>query len=113
MSPRTAFRLALRLIGVFSIVQSIRGVFELSGWMSSLLLQGSFPDVPSYLGALLGLALQIAIAVHLFFGPEWLVNLAYPRGRLCTECGYLLKGLPDAGNCPECGQAYQAPAAEE
>jgi hypothetical protein len=27
-------------------------------------------------------------------------------GRLCTECGHNLSGLPDIGNCPECGHHY-------
>lgn len=29
-------------------------------------------------------------------------------GRLCWECGYVLKGLPDRGECPECGTDYDA-----
>jgi hypothetical protein len=27
--------------------------------------------------------------------------------RVCSECGYLLHGLPDAGRCPECGVEYE------
>lgn len=27
--------------------------------------------------------------------------------RRCQACGYDLRGLPDAGNCPECGEGYE------
>ncbi|MEK6702477.1 MAG: hypothetical protein AABZ53_09450 [Planctomycetota bacterium] len=27
-------------------------------------------------------------------------------GRLCTDCGYNVSGLPPAGTCPECGHTY-------
>ena len=30
-------------------------------------------------------------------------NLPAANDLLCEQCGYLLNGLPDAGNCPECG----------
>ena len=30
------------------------------------------------------------------------------EGRLCTECGYSLRGLGDDGDCPECGTAFHA-----
>jgi len=26
--------------------------------------------------------------------------------RMCARCGYDLKGLPESGACPECGQAF-------
>jgi hypothetical protein len=28
------------------------------------------------------------------------------RFRVCWQCGYHLRGLPDAGSCPECGTAF-------
>ena len=28
------------------------------------------------------------------------------RGRVCTNCLYDLRGQPDDGQCPECGQRY-------
>lgn len=31
----------------------------------------------------------------------------------CTGCGYYLRGLPDAGTCPECGVGYQRTSAPE
>ena len=33
--------------------------------------------------------------------------------RVCPTCGYPLKGLADAGNCPECGEAYELDALRE
>lgn len=27
-------------------------------------------------------------------------------GRLCTQCGHSLAGLPDSGLCPECGHRF-------
>lgn len=30
--------------------------------------------------------------------------------RVCPTCGYPLKGLADAGNCPECGEVYELDA---
>lgn len=27
-------------------------------------------------------------------------------GRLCTQCGHSLAGLPDEGHCPECGNRF-------
>lgn len=32
-------------------------------------------------------------------------NLPADTDVLCEQCGYRLNGLPDAGNCPECGTA--------
>jgi hypothetical protein len=29
-----------------------------------------------------------------------------PDAGICSGCGYDLTGLPDIGNCPECGQTY-------
>ncbi|MEO1130025.1 MAG: hypothetical protein AAFX05_10035 [Planctomycetota bacterium] len=33
--------------------------------------------------------------------------------RLCCCCGYDLRGAPDAGTCPECGEAFSLSALRE
>ena len=35
-------------------------------------------------------------------------TLIRTRGMCCTHCGYSMVALPEAGNCPECGQTYYA-----
>ena len=34
-------------------------------------------------------------------------KLRHHDNKLCTECGYVLDGLPDEHTCPECGTPYK------
>ncbi len=36
----------------------------------------------------------------------WRKELRAVDFKMCPQCGYLLKGLPDVHTCPECGTAY-------
>lgn len=42
--------------------------------------------------------------------PAFLAPLDDPH---CLECGFLLKGAPPAGTCPECGSAYDEVTSRE
>jgi hypothetical protein len=115
MKYKTLFRLALRLVGILLIAESLPwlvvgcaalaldvftgGVFAASSGFISWQFQNA---VIHLLGGLTGL--------YLFFGGAWIVNRAIPSNRpYCPECGYEITGLPPEGLCPECGTAYRRP----
>jgi len=59
--------------------------------------------------------LIMVVVVHVFlywYAYRWRLE-AYGRllkandWAVCRECGYLLKGLPSEGICPECGTSYE------
>lgn len=111
---KTAFRLAVRWLGLWLFVSNIAGLvggivsFALE-FASSGLVSGIFSWM-IYNVLLSGL--QCGIGLYLFFGGEWIVNRAIPSNRpYCHECGYQLTGLPAGGQCPECGMAYLRPQA--
>ncbi len=114
MKYKTAFRLALRAIGVLFVAQHAPALFL---QLIALLVQ--FAE-----GALTGLGLSalsgwgfqnaagaviaVAIGLYLFLGGKWVVDRAIPSNRAyCHECGYELTGLPGNGTCPECGTPFQ------
>lgn len=116
MRYKTAFRLAVKAIGVYLIVESLMGLLTASAYLTSLSLSGTLGGGGGFdwyfqviqfvhpIGALV-------LGLYLFFGGRWIVNLAIPSNRpYCHECGYELRGLPAEGECPECGVAYRVPA---
>ncbi len=104
MKYKTAFRLALKAIGVWLVAQTIESL----PWTGSLLVNAWGDPSQAYRwqaavpGALANI-LGIGVALYLFFGAKWIVNLAIPSNRpYCQECGYELTGNV-TGVCPECG----------
>lgn len=113
MKYKTAFRLALRLIGIFLIAESLPWIVVSCGSLAlTIVTQGQFGpgyslaawSFQSWLAQLLG----AFTGLYLFFGGAWIVNRVIPSNRpYCHECGYEITGLPTEGICPECGTAYK------
>ena len=110
MKYKTAFRLAVRAVGVLIVAQSLPSL------VTMLVVLGlSFDDISMfvdagrwYLATAGGHVLAVVIGLYLFFRGNWIVDLAIPSNRpYCHECGYELTGLSPAGVCPECGTAYR------
>ena len=104
MKYKTAFRLALKAIGVWLLAREVGSIVWVAGtfvtmWRdpSQVFMLGS--AVQMAIGTVLG----IAVGFYLFFGGKWITNLAIPSNRpYCHECGYELTGNV-TGVCPECG----------
>jgi hypothetical protein len=110
MRYKTAFRLALRAVGVLTVAQSLpRLVVTLVALALSVHDIGYISSSDRwYLTASAQPILSIAVGLYLFFRAEWIVNLAIPSNRpYCHECGYELTGNV-SGVCPECGTANRS-----
>ena len=112
MKYKTAFRLALRLIGLLLISLSLPALigamvpFFTNAWMEG----ASGSNLLEYLAMedSVTRALQCALGFYFLFGGRWIINRIIPSNRpYCHECGYEQTGLPAEGRCPECGTAYR------
>lgn len=108
MKYKTAFRLALKLVGVWILAFNAPGFLVWAGryawyYYASTLRPGSAVS-PYDLVYTLQTGIGVAIGLYLLFGGEWIVRLAIPSNRpYCPECGYDLCGLSESDRCPECG----------
>ncbi len=108
MKHKTAFRLALRVVGIYLLAEGIADGIHSAGFAVDF-LAGSGPASVSWSGySLIGAAVcKAAIGAYLLLAGRWVANLAIPSNRpYCPECGYELTGLPEDRNCPECGVAF-------
>jgi hypothetical protein len=109
MKYKTAFRLALKAIGVLVIAQTLPWLVMSWGSVALDFLTGGAlgldPMGMSSWELRSGIAYLVSalMGLYLLFGGRWIVNLAIPSNRpYCHECGYELTGNI-TGLCPECG----------
>lgn len=111
MKYKTAFRVALKLLGVYFFIGGVQGAFVHLGQLLAMLSIRGFPNDQWWYYAItaLGPLVQLGLGIYLFFGGKWIVDMAIPGNRpYCHECGYDLTGV--VGNiCNECGTPFRGP----
>ena len=114
MKYKTAFRLAIRLIGVLLFFMQVPGLISATANVAGFIV---FPEPATgslwvrdpwslrmHLPQLLGHVVGLPGGLYLFFRGSWIVDRAIPSNRpYCAECGYELSGLAEQSVCPECG----------
>ncbi|MBN1488771.1 MAG: hypothetical protein JXA69_02545 [Phycisphaerae bacterium] len=109
MKYKTLFRLVLKLIGVWVFLRGAGELIAITGALVRSLGPGQIiPLGPAEYVAfsLAPQVFQVLCGLYLFFGGEWVVNLAIPGNRpYCPECGYDLSGARHS-RCPECGTPF-------
>jgi hypothetical protein len=69
------------------------------GWREPVLLVGA--------SVAIGATLVSLEALHWIIKRRFVRWLREQDYRMCLHCGYVLTGLPDEHQCPECGAAYK------
>ncbi len=111
MKYKTAFRLALRAIGVLLVFQNLPHLVSMAGVGALTLLSDPSQSAVAhdtyfviYFPEIIGSVFGVLCGLYLFFRGRWFIDLAIPSNRpYCHECGYDLTGLAGSRVCPECG----------
>ena len=106
MNHRPLLRLCLKTVAVYLLASAASYIAWFIGpvAIAAVFYPTAFHfAVTGFVLELLSLGLRLALGLYLFFGGEWLVNIAIPRSRShCPACGYILTAA-QPGPCPECG----------
>ena len=112
MKYRTPFRLALKIVGLWMAVSAGLSVLPFLTIIISERLLG-FQDIVEITrdnfasGTFVYLCGELGVGLYLFFGGEWVVNLAIPRDRrYCRECGCELNTAASTA-CLDCGTPFE------
>lgn len=115
MKYKTLTRLAVRLIGLWFLIQ---GAASLPQGLFPLLLSLATVGVPwrelmFFLVEGASSVVQLAAGAFLFRGGSSVVDYLIPSNRpYCHECGYELT-LPASKHCPECGTEHGRPVSQQ
>ena len=113
MKYKTLFRMLLKVIGVWVVVNGISALLSQAGmigyYFTNAAVRGSGQWF--FLFNVIGPLVQLGLGAYLFLDGKWVADKAIPGNRsYCHECGYDLTNA--AGNlCSECGTPFK-PAAE-
>ncbi len=104
MKYKTLFRVLLKVVGVWLVVEGLGGV----SWMMTRLMA---PDANLpfmfYAGQISQSLVELGFGLYFFFGGQWIADLAIPGNRpYCHECGYDLSKVTRE-ICPECGTTFR------
>jgi hypothetical protein len=113
MKYKTLVRIAVKLIGVFFIVEGLVTLSFHAVFLFESIFQVfgvGFDQQRGYLmvANTLPRFTQITVGLYLFFGGRRVVDAIIPSNRpYCPECGYDLTSNP-TDQCPECGTRIPA-----
>lgn len=116
MKYKTAFRLAVRLIGVFLFFLFLPDLITSLFWCVRYFRFDPTASIPSdaITAQFIKPCCGTAAGAYLFFRGTWIIDCAIPSNRdYCTECGYELVGVSRGMVCPECGTTVTDLSQEE
>ena len=106
MKYKTLFRLTLKAFGVLVILFAVPEIFYYTFMFGALAWVDPLIGWELIVGVVAPLV-KLLLGVYLFFGGNWIVNLAIPSNRpYCHECGYDLRHVT-TNRCPECDTPFQ------
>ncbi len=106
MKYKTAFRLAIRLIGVLLFFSYLPALLTSLFWCVRFFHFDPTASIPpeAIMGGFISPCCGVAAGAYLFFRGSWIIDRAIPSNRpYCPECGYELYDVSRQTVCPECG----------